>query len=192
MPKELCADAGYGSEENYEYIDNQEIETYVKYNYFHKEQKKKWKEDPFKSDNLHYNTEEDVVICPMGQKMSKIKVSTSKTTSGYSQEHSHYQAINCEGCPMRSKCFKGKNNRVVQKNHKLLAYKEKARRNLLIDKGLYHRSNRPIEPESVFGNIKQNKGFKRFMLTRQMKVEIETYLLSIAHNLSKKATLSAA
>lgn len=33
------ADAGYGSEDNYQMLDAKKIEAYVKYNYFHKEQK---------------------------------------------------------------------------------------------------------------------------------------------------------
>lgn len=39
LPDKVCADSGYGSEENYEYLENNEIESYVKYNYFHKEKK---------------------------------------------------------------------------------------------------------------------------------------------------------
>ena len=37
-PEILTADAGYGSEENYEYLSEKEIATYVKYNTFDKEQ----------------------------------------------------------------------------------------------------------------------------------------------------------
>lgn len=51
--------------------------------------------------------------------------------------------------------------------------------------GLQRRSRRPIEPESVFGNIKANKQFRRFLLRGKEKVEIEVGLLSLAHNLSK-------
>jgi hypothetical protein len=39
--------------------------------------------------------------------------------------------------------------------------------------------------EATFGNIKQNKGFRRFMLRGKEKVEIETGLIALAHNLSK-------
>lgn len=38
--KEVCADAGYGSEENYEFMERFGISAYVKYNYFHVEQTK--------------------------------------------------------------------------------------------------------------------------------------------------------
>ena len=53
-PEVITADAGYGSEENYEHLENNDIEAFVKYNYFHKEQTKKWKEDP--SDKTTYIT----------------------------------------------------------------------------------------------------------------------------------------
>src|SRR5690554_5156715 len=36
LPEVLTADAGYGSEENYEYLESKGIETYVKYNTFDK------------------------------------------------------------------------------------------------------------------------------------------------------------
>ena len=186
-PKELCADAGYGSEENYLFIENQNIKSYVKYYYFHKEQSSKWKEDPFRSSNLHYNPTEDVIICPMGQKMRNIGTKNLQRANGFIQKVSNYQSVNCKGCPMRSSCFKGKGNRVIQRNHQLERLKEKSKSNLLSNKGLYHRSKRPVEPESVFGNIKHNKGFKRFLLSGSKKVEIETTLLAIAHNLAKKA-----
>jgi hypothetical protein len=37
MPEGLTADAGYGSEENLEFMENNQIEAYVKYNYFDNE-----------------------------------------------------------------------------------------------------------------------------------------------------------
>jgi hypothetical protein len=39
----------------------------------------------------------------------------------------------------------------------------------------------------VFANLKHNKNFKRFMLKGITKVEIETGLLALAHNLAKMA-----
>ena len=33
LPRELTADAGYGSEENYEYLEQNKVEAFVKYNY---------------------------------------------------------------------------------------------------------------------------------------------------------------
>jgi hypothetical protein len=52
---------------------------YVKYNWFHKEQSKKFKTDISRVENLYYNTVQDFFICPMGQKMEAI--GSSKRTS---------------------------------------------------------------------------------------------------------------
>ena len=50
--KETCADSGYGSEENYSFMESNGIEAYVKYNLFHKEQKRAFKQDIFRIENL--------------------------------------------------------------------------------------------------------------------------------------------
>ncbi|MEO6334481.1 MAG: transposase, partial [Pyrinomonadaceae bacterium] len=39
--------------------------------------------------------------------------------------------------------------------------------------------------EAVFGNVKQNKGFRRFYLRGTEKVKIEIGLVAIAHNLQR-------
>ena len=69
-------------------------------------------------------------------------------------------------------------------------FKDEARKNLMSEKGLELRSRRPIEPESVFGHIKYNRGFTRFMLRSLEKVKIEWGLLSIAHNMMKLAQIN--
>ncbi len=191
LPEEVVADAGYGSEENYQYLENNELEGYVKYNYFHKEQKAKGKikpEDAFKSENLYYDSENDFFICPMGQKMEKVYEKTEKRKSGYEQQISFYQAKNCDNCPLKGACHKAKGNRLVQVNHNAKRLKDKARQKLLSPEGIKHRSQRPADVEAVFGNIKQNKSFRRFMLRGKEKVLIETGLLAIAHNIRKMAS----
>lgn len=51
--KMSCVDTGYDSEENYEIAENKHIDAYVKYNYFHLEQKRKQKENPFLVQNMY-------------------------------------------------------------------------------------------------------------------------------------------
>ncbi len=65
--KEVVADAGYGSEENYEIFENKDITAYLKYNYFHKEQKKKMMSNPFLAQNLFYNIEQDFTYVQWGK-----------------------------------------------------------------------------------------------------------------------------
>ncbi len=189
-PEVVVADSGYGSEENYEYMAEEQIEAYVKYNYFHKEQKSKGKikpKDAFRPENLYYNQEGDYFVCPMGQKMFKQYQTHPKTKSGYQQTYSVYKAQNCNGCPLRGTCHKSKTNRKIQFNWNLKKHKDKARQKLLSDQGVAHRSQRPVDVEAVFGNIKQNKKFTRFLLRGKRNVLIEAGLIALAHNLAKMA-----
>jgi len=184
-PETATADSGYGSEENYQFIEEKKIEGFIKFNYFHKEQTRKFKEDIFRRENHYYNPQQDCFYCPMGQKMQKIGEGKRKTSTGFEQKVSYYQAQNCHGCPLRWGCHKAKGDRIIEVNHNLERQKQTARNRLLSPEGIEHRKRRPAEIEAAFGNIKQNKGFRRFLLRGRRKVEIETGLIALAHNLAK-------
>ena len=82
----VVADAGYGSEENYKYLESENIEAFVKYNYFHKEQKSKGKiksKEVFRSQHLYYDKKGDYFVCPMGQKITKQYETNPKTKSEF-------------------------------------------------------------------------------------------------------------
>lgn len=66
-------------------------------------------------------------------------------------------------------------------------HKAKANELLKSEKGIYHRKKRAYDVEPVFANIKHNKKFKRFNLRGLTKVEIETGLIALAHNIRKMA-----
>lgn len=188
---EVCSDSGYGSEQNYEYMFGNGITPYVKYNMFHAEDKKKRRQNPFLVQNLYYNETEDYFVCPMGQHMEHIDDVTMKSDLGYESTVSRYIAQNCSGCPLRGMCYKAKSDRrVIEVNHRNNAYRRKAKELLTSERGLYHRSNRPIEPEAVFGNIKFNHGFKRFHLKSNEKVKTEFGLVALAHNIRKYITIN--
>ena len=186
-PETLTADAGYGSEENYTDLEDKDITAYVKYNYFHKEQqdKKKGKINPFHPDELYYNKENDTYYCPMGQAMNHIGSYKKKTKNGFEQELHLYQAQNCKSCPLRSLCHKSKYNRIIERNYNLIRLKAKAKSLLTSEKGIAKRKQRCWDVEAVFGNIKQNMNFKRFMLRGIDKVKVEIGLIAMAHNLKK-------
>jgi transposase len=184
----ITADAGYGSEENYDALEDKGITAYVKYNTFEKEQDKNYqkKHKTFSKENLYYNQEEDYYVCPMGQKMYKTHQSQKITEAGYKQNLSHYQAQNCQGCPLRSQCFKAKGNRSIERNHNLERHKQKTRELLLSETGIQKRKQRSADVEPVFAHLKHNNGFRRFSLKGIKKVELEFGLMAIAHNLRKK------
>ena len=186
--KEITADAGYGSEENYDYLEKEQLTAFVKYNTFDKEQDKRYqqKNKPFSKENLYYNQEEDYYICPMGQKMLKTHQTKRTTEAGYSQNMSHYQPQNCEDCPLRNQCFKAKGNRSIERNHNLERHKQKTRELLLSQTGIQKRKQRTADVEPVFAQLKHNHHFRRLTLKGIKKVDLEFGLMAIAHNLRKK------
>lgn len=186
-PQTLTADAGYGSEENYTDLEDKNITAFVKYNYFHKEQQdhKKGKTNPFHLDQLHYNAETDTYYCPMGQAMTNIGTYKRETKNGFEKEIHRYQAQNCQGCPLRSLCHKSIHDRIIERNHNLIRLKAQAKTLLKSEQGIAKRKQRCWDVEAVFGNIKQNMNFKRFMLRGLDKVNVEIGLIAMAHNLKK-------
>jgi len=185
FPNKAVADSGYGSEENYEFMEINDIESFVKYNYFHMEQKKLFKNNGFLAQNLYYNPKEDYFVCPMGQHMEKIGTTTRKTDSGYISKISIYEAKNCQDCPLRCMCHNAKTNRRIEVNHNLNRHKQRARELLTSQEGLLHRSRRPIEPEAVFGQTKSNKHYNQFRHFDKDKVMMDFAIFAIAFNLGK-------
>ncbi|WP_018710097.1 IS1182 family transposase [Phocaeicola barnesiae] len=186
FPSEEVADSGYGSEENYRFMEENGMEAYVKYNFFHKEQRPRYVADPFRQESFHYNEEEDYYVCPMGQHMGRTGVRHSRTESGYITESVRYRAVRCEGCPLRCMCFKSKSQkRTIEVNHRLKEYKRKARERLTSEKGIKHRGQRCIEPEAVFGQIKYDMAYKRFRHFGKDKVTMDFAFFAIAFNIKK-------
>ena len=64
FPSTEIADSGYGAEENYRFMEERGIEAFVKYNRFHIEQRPRYVQDPFRSENFYYNEKEDYCVCP--------------------------------------------------------------------------------------------------------------------------------
>ncbi|MFM6984643.1 MAG: IS1182 family transposase [Chitinophagaceae bacterium] len=188
-PEVITADAGYGSEENYTYLESNHIKAFVKHNQFDREQNQTIQsKKTFTPDKLHYNKEEDYYVCPIGQHMKNVGTVNKKTSTGFIQNITRYRATNCNGCPMKGDCHKSVGNRTIEINHRLNELKSTANENLWSDEGIKHRKKRCHDVEPVFAFIKNNHHFKRFMLRGKKKVAIEAGLLALSHNLRKKST----
>jgi transposase len=185
LPEKVVADAGYGSEENYVYLEERGVEGFVKYNTFHQEQKKRSRKTRFLAEQFPYNEEKDEFICPDGRRMLYRETSRYRTENNYLKEVRIYECEGCAGCRLRAECTRSKENRRIRVSFVLQELRAKARDRLLSEEGLALRSRRPVEAESVFGRLKQNWQFRRLMLRGLRKVETELSLLCIAHNLSK-------
>ena len=186
-PNAVTADAGYGSEQNYQWLEDKRITGYVKHNRFDRMQNSTIREKvAFTVDRLEYDEQKDIYLCPIGEPMKNIGWRIEETKGGYAQIITSYQAKNCEGCFLRGVCHQQKGNRIIDAylNHNRL--KQKAEKRLKSKRGIQKRKQRCFDTEPVFANIKHNHHFKRFMLRGIEKVSVETGLLALAHNLRKK------
>ena len=184
----IIADSIFGTEQNYELLEEKGIGNYMKFPQFHGEQQKKNKENPFLKDNFAYDAQTDSYTCPNNRKLTlqRINKQTNKKT-GYQSTIREYQCENCSECPFYQQCCKSSSGgvRTISLNEKLERYKQQARKNLSTEEGVKLRKARGMEIESCFGDIKHNMGFRRFHLRGMKKVAAEIALVAMAHNIRK-------
>lgn len=185
LPEAVVADAAYGSEENYAYLDEAGVAGYLKYNTFEKEQKRRYLGDQFNTSTWPYDEEADTYTCPAGEALTYLKSEDRTTDNGYATTTRIYEARGCARCPLRERCCKGRGNRRLSVRPALNERRKRARELLLSAQGQQLLRRRGIEVESVFGQTKGNRGFRRFLLRGTDKVTVETGLMAIAHDLEK-------
>jgi transposase len=187
MPTQVVADAGYGSEENFAYLEEAGVESFVKYPIFDREQKRSWKKQIYRLENWPYDAELDQFTCPQGKHLTYRSSYRERKANGYMSHRRYYECADCGECPAKEQCTRAAGNRRIRVSMPLMAYRERVRRNLLSEEGKHLRARRGVEVESVFGRLKHNWGFRRFMLRGLEKVKTEWGLLCIAHNMAKLA-----
>lgn len=187
QPQKAIADSAYGSEENYAYLEQEQIEAYVKYNTFHQENKPRHKPNPFGAENMPYEEAQDAFICPNGKALRYKATHRYTSDNGFESERRVYQCEDCSQCALKEKCTKAEGNRQIKVSFRLREMRAKAKQKLLSEPGTALRKQRSIDVETVFGRIKQDWGFRRFLLRGLEKVKAEWGLLCIAHNLAKLA-----
>lgn len=129
----------------------------------------------------------DRATCPEGKRLSYLRSKRELTANGYSVEKQLYECEDCSECPAKAECARAAGNRRVSVSMRLRDYRDQARQNLLSEEGKQLCSRRGVEIEAVFGRLKQNWGFRRFMLRGLEKVSVEWGLLCMAHNMAKLA-----
>jgi transposase len=184
-PQVVIADAGYGSEENYEYLENQKSVAVIKYSMFRKERTRKWKEDIWKTDNWQYNAEGRYYVCPNGKHLTWRKTYKRRTDAGYLITVDQYECESCKYCRLKKRCTKAKGNRRIERNENWLRLKAQAKKILENEPYKELRKQRGVEVETVFGQIKGNQGYRRFLLRGNAKVAAEWGLLSLGYDLKQ-------
>lgn len=192
--RSVTADAGYGSEENYAYLEGRGMEAYVKYPLWHQEHTGELQQKKFAKENWAYDAHKRCYTCPAGRTLWYQETLQDKTENGYAREVEVFECESCQGCPLREQCIKSDNpdaNRTVRHSIKGEEYKQTAKALLDSEAGKEHRSARSIEVESAFGDIKYNAKHDRFLLRGKEKVYVEYGLLAMAHNIRKMYCLES-
>ena len=165
----IVADAGYESSENYLYLEENEQNCFIKPQNYEISKKRSYKANPYTVENMEYNATKDEYTCPNGRKLKFKRESTKTTENGYTISTKYYSNDKCGRCPYRDKCHKSKTGyRTIKVNQVILEHRPKALEALTSEEGTLLRMNRSIQVEGVFGVLKEDYGFRRF-LTRGKK-----------------------
>ena len=183
--KSITADAGYESEENYTYLENNNQKAFIKPQTYEKSKTKKFKNDISKRENMQYNQEDDYYICAAGKKLLPKGSTTRKSKSNFKSIVNIYECESCLGCEYKNKCTKAKNNRQLHVPKEFLRLRSESLANITTKEGIRLRINRSIQVEGAFAVIKQDYGFRRFLMRGNKKVRIELLIMAFAYNVNK-------
>ena len=184
LPKRFVGDSAYGSEENYKALESKGIESYLKYQSFHAEQKGRL--HPFAKENFTYDESRDVYQCPKGKDLvhKSTKVEGPKVLKSY-------QATGCSFCSAHTLCCFSRSSRTVQRSDELERLKSISRENLTSPLGIELRKRRGNECESIYGVMKHVKSYTRVRLRGLAKATTELGLVLLGINISKMALIDA-
>lgn len=179
-PENLCADAGYGSLDNYKYLEEHSIGAYVKH--------QSWEGNASGRNPDRYRLNDDNTITCLNGKtgtIEKIEGRHPKNKGGQ-----FYRITGCQKCGFRiySKRWqkkKSENFKIFEVNTEMCRYKQSAEQNLLSPKGIEIRVNRSCQVEGSFGCLKQDMPYTRFRRTSLPKAKMEYVLTFMGHNIRK-------
>ena len=183
--KNVIADSGYESEENYLFLEGNNQKYYIKPQTYEIWKKKSFKNDISKRENMIYDEEKDEYTCHNGKKLKKIGITHRKSATGYKSEITIYESEDCSGCPYKTKCTKAQGNRKMQVSKTFIEKRQRSYENIMSDEGILLRVNRSIQVEGAFGVLKNDYSFNRFLTRGKNSVKTEFMLLCFGYNVNK-------
>ena len=189
----IVADAGYESEENYLFLEENGQTAFIKPSNYEISKRRNYKNDIGRMENMDYDAEKDLYICKNGRELPLVYIRHSKSKTGYVSKKNIYQCTSCENCPYKSECIKGNNcktpmekrNKVLSVARTFLKYRQEDLERIRSEEGILMRINRSIQAEGSFGELKQDMQFRRYLSRGAQNVLAESVLLAMAKNLNK-------
>lgn len=188
----VVADAGYESEENYSYLEKEQIEAMIKPSNYESSKKRKYRKDISLKENMKYNADGDYYLCSNGKRLYASGFYNKKLKSGYIRKVTVYQCYECTGCPNKNKCIKGRNWKIPEQDrfknlHVSKKFERQRNRTLQMitsPRGIQLRINRSIYSEGAFAELKEDRGFRRFLCRGKENVYSECVLMAISQNIA--------
>lgn len=191
--KNITTDAGYESEENYAFLEENGQLSYIKPANYEISKTRRYRNDIGRIENMEYDAESDAYICRNAKRLTPDHVRHSKSKTGYVSEKTIYKCEDCSGCPYKAECIKGNNcktpleerTKTLQAAKTFLKYRQEDLERILSDEGIVFRMNRSIQAEGSFGDLKQDMQFRRYVSRGTSNVLAESMLLAMARNINK-------
>ena len=180
FPKNECADAGYGSLDNYTYLDEHHIGNYVKH--------QSWEGNKSASSPDCYKLlDNDKIVCLNGLIGEEVEIENRHRRK---KDSVFYKIEGCNHCDWMPFCKRfmrrwDEDFKIFEVVKKLERYKYQSQDNLCSPKGIELRVNRSIQVEGDFGIIKQDYGYIRTRRRGIDKVSTEIMLTALGLNIAK-------
>jgi len=178
--KEACADAGYSNAHELEKIDKQGIKVIVP----SKQQASRNGPGPFDRSAFEYISQEDVYICPGGQKLPYQWNNAKRGRREYVAD-----IRICKSCEHFGLCTKGKKygRRINRNNNEQFRDRIKEQYAEADSQEVYTRRKQKVE--LPFGHIKHNLKVSSFLLRGLAGVKAEMSILSSCFNIARMISI---
>lgn len=191
----IVADAGYGSESNYRYFEDEldQHTALIPYGTMLKENSRKWRSDDRKVMNWDYYAKDDYFVNPQGVRFN-FKAYRQRTDKyGFTRDFKEYVAEKFnENHQLIPAALTPKGNlKKISVNENWEYFKTKQRELLSAPKTGQIYAQRKIDVEPIFGKMKASLRFNRFSVRGFEKVTKEAGIVVMALNIMKLVTLGA-
>ena len=178
-PNIVLADAGYFSYDNVKFLLDEEIDAYIPDNFYEVEKRGKTKK--FRKSLFTYDDKKDCYYCPAAFEIQFTRIQKREDEPDLRQ----YVCKYCSLCVLKNACTESKNRTISRDPREYLM--EDMRAKLDTEEGTEQYQNRMSTVEPVFGQMKQNRGFREFLLRGKRKTRIEFFMMCTVHNIKKIA-----
>lgn len=171
--RNLLADTGYSSGENYAFLEQERLQSYIPAHGTYKGG----------SEGFRYVVETDSWLCPQGKIIPYGKTYYETKNHTKKKEYRASKHV-CKECPIKTKCLKKSH----EKRFSITYYKEEYDRAIArvrSPRGRYMKIKRSSTVEPVFGTLTQFMGLRKVFTKGIKQAQKAMFMSAIAYNLKK-------